>query len=31
MGWFAVAKATGRVFEWDMAEDQLGRPVNARH
>jgi hypothetical protein len=28
MGWFAVQKATGRVFEWDVAEDKLGPPVN---
>ena len=27
MGWFAVQKSTGRVFEWDMAEDKLGRAV----
>jgi len=27
MGWFAVEKATGRVFEWDMAEDRLGPPI----
>ncbi len=27
MGWFAVQKATGRVFEWDMVEDKLGLPV----
>jgi hypothetical protein len=30
MGWFAVEKATGRVFEWDMVEDRLGQPVKAR-
>lgn len=29
MGWFAVEKRTGRVFEWDMAEDKLGEPVSA--
>jgi len=27
MGWFAVQKATGRVFEWDVTEDKLGRAV----
>ena len=27
MGWFAVQRATGRVFEWDVAEDRLGPPV----
>jgi len=27
MGWFAVQKATGRVFEWDVAEQKLGLPV----
>jgi hypothetical protein len=27
MGWFAVQKATGQVFEWDMVEDKLGPPV----
>jgi hypothetical protein len=27
MGWFAVDKRTGRVFEWDVAEMKLGRPV----
>ena len=26
MGWFAVQKATGRVFEWDVAEQKLGPP-----
>jgi hypothetical protein len=31
MGWFAVQKATGKVFEWDMVEDKLGLPVKARH
>ena len=29
MGWFAVQKATGRVFEWDVGEDKLGRPIKA--
>jgi hypothetical protein len=27
MGWFAVGKRTGRVFEWDIAEMRLGRPI----
>ena len=27
MGWYAVEKATGQVFEWDMVEDKLGQPV----
>lgn len=27
MGWFAVEKATGAVFEWDMAEGQIGVEV----
>lgn len=27
MGWFAVQKTTGRVFEWDVAEWKLGSPV----
>lgn len=27
MGWFAVQKATGDVFEWDVAGAKLGRPV----
>lgn len=31
MGWFAVEKATGRVFEWDMVEDKLGQQVKVRH
>lgn len=30
MGWFAVQKETGRVFEWDVAEMKLGRPVGPR-
>lgn len=24
LGWFAVEKATGRVFDWDVAEDRPG-------
>ena len=27
MGWFAVQKATGRVFEWDGVEEKVGRLV----
>ena len=27
MGWFAVEKATGRVFNWDVAEWKLGPPI----
>lgn len=30
MGWFAVQKATGRVFEWDVAEEKLGPSVKVR-
>lgn len=30
MGWFAVQKATGNVFEWDMAEGRLGQRVEDR-
>ena len=29
MGWFAVEKRTGRVFEWDVAEDKLGKLIKA--
>lgn len=28
MGWFAVEKATGRLFEWDVAEMRLGSPLS---
>jgi hypothetical protein len=33
MGWFAVQKATGRVFEWDFTDfpGKLGEPVKADH
>lgn len=27
MGWFAIERATGAVFEWDMAEGQVGAEV----
>lgn len=30
MGWFAVQKATGQVFEWDVVEDRLGQRVKVR-
>jgi hypothetical protein len=30
MGWFAVQKSTGQVFEWDMVEDKLGQRVKVR-
>lgn len=30
MGWFAVQKATGRVFEWNVAENKLGPPIASR-
>ena len=29
MGWFAVQKTTGRVFEWDVADMKLGPPFKA--
>lgn len=28
MGWFAIHKTSGRVFEWDVAESILGAPIN---
>ena len=28
MGWFAVRKATGEVFEWDVADWKLGQPAD---
>jgi hypothetical protein len=30
MGWFAVEKATGRMFEWNVADNKLG-PALDRH
>jgi hypothetical protein len=30
MGWFAVDKRTGRVFDWDVAEMKLGQSIQAR-
>jgi hypothetical protein len=26
-GWYAVRRSDGRVFHWDIAEDELGEPV----
>ncbi|QIK77989.1 hypothetical protein G7077_02750 [Sphingomonas piscis] len=31
MGWFAVKKRTGRVFEWDVVEMRLGGPLRPRY
>ena len=28
MGWFAIRKTTGRVFEWNVADWKLGPPVD---
>ncbi|WP_143007368.1 hypothetical protein [Brevundimonas sp. 374] len=30
LGWFAVQRSTGEVFDWDMAESKLGSPVTSR-
>ncbi len=30
LGWFAVRKSTGRVFEWDVADWRLGSPISQR-
>lgn len=30
MGWFAVHTDTGRVFDWNMAENKLGPPIASR-
>jgi hypothetical protein len=30
MGWFAVRKSNGEVFDWDMAESKLGQPLSRR-
>ncbi|HEY3917975.1 MAG TPA: hypothetical protein VGL83_09280 [Stellaceae bacterium] len=27
LGWYAVRESDGRVFEWDMANDQLGKAL----
>lgn len=29
MGWFAVQRATGRVYHWDVGESRLGQPIDA--
>jgi|SRR5579859_3253953 len=29
MGWFAVEKTSGRLFEWDVAEQKLGPLISA--
>jgi hypothetical protein len=29
-GWFAVEKTTGRVFEWDVADQKLGPAIDSR-
>jgi hypothetical protein len=29
LGWFAVQRATGRLFEWDVAEQRLGPSLGA--
>ncbi len=31
MGWFAVRKATGDVFEWNVADWKLGQPISGDH
>ncbi|WP_156878177.1 hypothetical protein [Sphingopyxis sp. QXT-31] len=28
MGWFAVEEDTGRVFEWNVADEELGPEIN---
>jgi hypothetical protein len=28
LGWYAVRRSDGRVYEWDIAEDALGAPVS---
>lgn len=30
IGWYAVQERTGRVFEWDVAEDRVGAPMTRR-
>jgi hypothetical protein len=30
MGWYAIHKATGRVYEWDVGEWKLGPPLRQR-
>jgi len=29
MGWFAIRKSTGRVFEWDVSDMKIGQPLDA--
>jgi hypothetical protein len=29
MGWFAVEKRSGRIFEWDVAEMKVGQPLRS--
>lgn len=29
MGWFAIRKSDGKVFEYDVAESEVGRPVGS--
>ena len=31
IGWFAVQKRTGRVFNWDVGESRLSTELRARH
>jgi hypothetical protein len=30
LGWFAVQRSTGEVFDWDIAESKLGPPISSR-
>lgn len=30
MGWFAVRKSTGRLFQWNLGEWSLGPPIGTR-
>ena len=30
MGWFAVERTTGRIFDWDDAEWRAGEPIDAQ-
>ena len=29
MGWFAIRRSSGRVFEWDVADMKIGKPLKA--
>lgn len=31
LGWFAVERSTGRVFDWDVGEWELGAELTRRH